>query len=103
MTSYHGVKASTSTGAFDVGFSRVSMLASVTVSMLNFLSSLLELLSKSSCMLVREEEEKTAVGTKADATVPVLAKAMAAVAAIKARGRDLRFFFKSMEDVMTVN
>ena len=54
-------------------------------------------------MLVRDEEEKTDVGTKADAIVPVLAKAMAAVAAIKERGRDLRFFFKSMEGVMTVN
>lgn len=54
-------------------------------------------------MLVRDEEEKTAVGTKADVMVPVLAKAMKVVAAIKARGRDLRFFFKSMEGVMTVN
>ena len=96
------MKASTSTGAFEAGFNRVSMLASVTVSMLNFSSSF-ELLSKSSCMLVRDEDEKTDVGIKADDIVPLLAKTMAAVAAIKVRGRDLRFFFKSMKDVMTVN
>ena len=54
-------------------------------------------------MLVRDEDEKTDVGIKADDIVPLLAKTMAAVAAIKVRGRDLRFFFKSMKDVMTVN